>query len=58
MGLLLLARGGFAFALLPIPLLWCLADAVTLFAMQAGQAWVPVAAGLLAAAAASRRRAA
>ena len=52
LGLLLLARGRLTFALLPIPLLWCLADGVTLWSMQAGQAWVPLAAGLLAAAAA------
>jgi len=58
MGLLLLARGRLAFTLLPIPLLWCLADTATLLAMQAGQAWVPVAAGLLAAATGSERRAA
>lgn len=38
MGLLLLAHGRLAFALLPIPLLWCLADGVTLWAMQTEQA--------------------
>jgi hypothetical protein len=52
LGLLLLARGRLAFALLPIPLLWCLADGITLSAMQAGQAWLPLAAVPLAVAAA------
>ena len=32
-GLLLLARGGWATALLPIPLLWCVISSITLWAM-------------------------
>ena len=34
LGFLLLARGGWTFALLPIPLLWCVASGVTLWAIR------------------------
>jgi hypothetical protein len=33
LGFLLLARGGWALTLLPIPLLWCLASGMTLLAL-------------------------
>jgi hypothetical protein len=47
LGFLLLARGGLPILLLAIPLLWCLASGVTLWAMDEPQAWVPLAAALL-----------
>ena len=48
LGFLLLARGRSAALLYPIPLLWCLASSVTLWAMDDAQAWVPLAVAVLA----------
>jgi Family of unknown function (DUF6064) len=55
LGLLLLARGRAAILLLPVPLIWCLVSATTLWAMEAREAWIPAAAGVLAVAAGWRR---
>jgi hypothetical protein len=49
LGFLLLARGRLAVLLCPVPLLWCLASGVTLWAMGEMQAWIPLGAALLAA---------
>ena len=40
LGFLLLARGRAVFLLYPIPLLWCLVSALTLWAMADAQAWI------------------
>jgi Family of unknown function (DUF6064) len=50
LGLLLLARGTWAILLRLVPLLWCLASAATLWAMNDPQAWIPLVAAVLAAA--------
>ncbi len=47
LGFVLLARGRSAALLYPIPLLWCIASSVTLWAMDDAQAWVPLAAAVL-----------
>jgi hypothetical protein len=47
LGFLVLVRSWSAALLLPIPLLWCLASGVTLWAMDDPQAWVPFAAAML-----------
>jgi hypothetical protein len=41
-GLLLAGRGRLLFMLLPVPLLWCLISGLTLWAMDDGQAWLPL----------------
>ncbi len=51
LGFLILARGRLAWLLYPIPLLWCLASGLTLWAMEDAQAWVPFAAVMLSVAA-------
>jgi hypothetical protein len=51
LGLLLLARGKLLPVLLPIPVLWCLLSGMTLRTMGEPQAWAPLAALALAAAA-------
>jgi hypothetical protein len=40
LGFLLMARGRFVPVLYPIPLLWCLASGLTLWAMADAQAWI------------------
>jgi hypothetical protein len=47
LGFLILAPGRLAWLLYPIPLLWCLASGLTLWAMEDAQAWVPFAAAVL-----------
>jgi Family of unknown function (DUF6064) len=47
LGLLLLARGKLMPLLLPIPLVWCLLSAVTLWTLGALEAWAPIAAAAL-----------
>ena len=51
LGVLLLGRGRLLPVLLPIPVLWCLLSGVTLLTMGEPQAWAPIAALALAAAA-------
>jgi Family of unknown function (DUF6064) len=51
LGVLLLARGRLWPVLLPIPFLWCLLSGMTLLTMGEPQAWAPLAALALAAAA-------
>jgi hypothetical protein len=51
LGLLLLARGRLLPLLLPIPVLWCLLSGITLRTMGEPQAWAPLGAVALAAAA-------
>jgi hypothetical protein len=48
LGLVAMAQGRAAWALLVIPVLWCLASAVTLYAMGASEAYIPLAAVVLA----------
>lgn len=55
LGFLLLARHRQAMLLYPIPLLWCLASSVTLWAMDDPQAWVPFSAAALTTLAISHR---
>lgn len=52
---LLLARARWRAVLLPIPILWCLASGVTLWAMDSAVAWLPPAAAFAAAALAVTR---
>ncbi len=52
LGFLLLARGKMPLLLVPIPALWCVVSGLTLWAMEAPEAWIPPAAALLAIAAA------
>lgn len=47
LGLLMAARGAWLAVLLPIPLLWCLMSGLTLFTMDDGQAWLPLAAAAI-----------
>ena len=51
LGVLLLGRGRLLPVLLPIPVLWCLLSGMTLLTMGEPQAWAPIAALALAAAA-------
>lgn len=46
LGFVLLARGRWAWLLYPIPVLWCLAGGLTLWAMNEGTALVPLLAAL------------
>lgn len=55
LGFLLLARHRQAMLLYPIPLLWCLASSVTLWAVDDPQAWVPFSAAALTTLAVSHR---
>jgi hypothetical protein len=48
LGLLLMAEGSFRWLLMIPPALWCLLAGLTLYAMGAAEAWVPVAAAVLA----------
>jgi len=48
LALLLLARPRWQALLLPIPVLWCLASGLTLWAMDSAQAWLPAVAALAA----------
>ena len=47
LGLLLVLRGPMAWALVPIPLLWCALSALTLWTMGEAAAWLPLAACLV-----------
>jgi hypothetical protein len=51
LGLLAMARGQAAWPLLAVPVLWCLVSAITLYAMGAPEAVIPIAAAALAVAA-------
>lgn len=51
LGFALLWPGRWRAALLPIPLLWCVASGVTLLALQAAEAWIVLGAATLAVAA-------
>ncbi len=51
LGLVSMAQGRFAWLLLVIPILWCMVSALTLYAMGAPEALIPLAAALLAMAA-------
>jgi hypothetical protein len=48
LALLLLARPRRQALLFPIPVLWCLASGLTLWAMDSAQAWLPAVAALAA----------
>jgi hypothetical protein len=54
-GLLLLAEGAPRWILLPAPVLWCAVSAATLLAMGSPEAWVLLAAALLAPGASAAR---
>lgn len=56
LGLLLAARGGAAWPLLVLPLLWCVVSGATLWTMAAWEAALPVGAAVLAVAGAALRR--
>jgi Family of unknown function (DUF6064) len=53
-GVLLLAEGPFRWLLMIPPVLWCLVAGTTLYAMDSAEAWVPVAAAVLAVAGAKQ----
>jgi len=48
LGIVSMAQGRFAWLLLVIPILWCMGSALTLYAMAAPEALIPLAAALLA----------
>jgi hypothetical protein len=52
LGIVLLVMQRRYLALMVVPLLWCATSALTLLAMQATEAWMMIAAGIIAAAAA------